>query len=197
VKARWENVAAARFADSDVRRILERAAELDARNEGTVSLQVLQEIASDAGIGPAALHQAVSERSAAAQVRTPESGSPRSLLTTVALIVGGAALGGAAVAVDSMSLGDLSVLAVFGPSGVAAACAAFWHRRRGSRTRFVGDVAVLFAAFTAAVLAMEGTQALAPCLAWALTCGAAGSGIVSHGREEREVPHGRNGWTNA
>ena len=50
------------FGDAEAQRIIKRAAEIDAQRAGSLDAQSLREIAAAAGISPAAVDQAISER---------------------------------------------------------------------------------------------------------------------------------------
>lgn len=176
------------FTDSSANRILARAAELDALNGTTLRLPELRAIAVEVGISAEAFDQAVAEARRVPVPRDTIRSRPRSLLGTVTMIAVGVALATLSVAADNMSLGSASAFAVFGPSAAFIVYRALVHRRKGSLYGFLNEAAVLFGSFTAAALAMNGTQALAPCAAWALACAVAGSGVVTYERDITSEP---------
>ena len=59
------------FGDAEARRIIERAAEIDAQRSQSLDANALREIAAEAGISPAAVDQAIREHLAPATPALP------------------------------------------------------------------------------------------------------------------------------
>lgn len=168
--------------DTDAKRILARAAELDARSGSLLTTNDLRQIAADAGISSDALERALWEDDIPeAAARPSEARSAHSLLRTVGLLGIGAVLGALALMLDTISLGTLDAVAVFGPSAAFTLFRAMRHRRNGNVTAFLHEMAITFGSFTVATFGIEGTQAVAPSLAWALVCAITGTAIVADG----------------
>jgi flagellar biosynthesis/type III secretory pathway M-ring protein FliF/YscJ len=59
------------YGDAEAKRIIERAAEIDAERGHQVNVPALRAIAAEAGISPVAVDQAIQEHESAASARAP------------------------------------------------------------------------------------------------------------------------------
>lgn len=74
------------FGDAEARRIIERAAEIDAQRIQSLDAKALHEIAAEAGISPAAVDQAIRERLEPAAPRRPWAVRHRGLLISIGIL---------------------------------------------------------------------------------------------------------------
>jgi hypothetical protein len=74
------------FGDAEARRIIQRAAEIDAQRSQSLDAKALHEIAEEAGISPAAVDQAIRERLEPAVTRRPWAVRYRGLLISIGLL---------------------------------------------------------------------------------------------------------------
>jgi len=78
------------FGDAEARRIIQRAAEIDAQRSQSLDAKALHEIAAEAGISPAAVDQAIQEHLAPATPAPPRrawASVRRGLLISAGIIV--------------------------------------------------------------------------------------------------------------
>lgn len=74
------------YADAEAKRIIQRAAEIDAEHGRQLNAPALRAIATEAGISPLAVDRAIQEHESAALIRAPWYKRHR-VLGTMALIV--------------------------------------------------------------------------------------------------------------
>lgn len=166
------------LSEAEAKRILARAAELDASGAGRFTLAELQQIAQEASIDLSALQQALSE---GVEVPRQIPLVPERVATFVkaAGLAGiGAGLGVLAVIADSLSLGPESAAAVFGPSAVFVLYGALWHRWHGGVRGYVEDAILVLGSFTLTATLAGGVSATLPALAWSAAAATVG-GIVA------------------
>ena len=75
------------FGDLEAKRIIERAAEIDAQRGHPLDAKALREIALEAGISPGAVDQAIGERLERSAVRPSWAARHRGLLISIAIVV--------------------------------------------------------------------------------------------------------------
>ena len=76
------------YGDAEAKRIMERAAEIDAENEQRLNLAALRQIAAEAGISPLAIDQAIQEHEAAPAPPAPFLKRQRTWLFVAAGVAG-------------------------------------------------------------------------------------------------------------
>jgi hypothetical protein len=74
------------YGDAEAKRIIERAAEIDAEQGGQLDAPALREIAAEAGISPLAVDRALQEHEAKALAREPWPKLHRILVTIGAIV---------------------------------------------------------------------------------------------------------------
>lgn len=175
----------ATYSETEAQRILARAAELEEpRLEATIGTRFttedLRQIAMKAGIDSQALEHAMNESDAVATPAVSDELPPLMKPSRFAILAGiGAVLGALAVVADKMPLPGSSAIEVFLPSALVAIYMASRHPLREGFIGLLRELGILFGSFTATIIALQGFQGASPAMAWALFCGALGSGILS------------------
>lgn len=75
------------YGDAEAKRIIERAAEIDAEHGRRLDAPALREIAAEAGISPLAVDRALQEHESTPLARVPWLQRHRTMLLTIAAIV--------------------------------------------------------------------------------------------------------------
>lgn len=76
------------YGDAEAKRIIERAAEIDAEGGHQLNVPALREIAAEAGISPLAVDRAIEEHESAASAPAPGLKRYRPLLIIAAIVAG-------------------------------------------------------------------------------------------------------------
>ncbi len=203
------------FTETEARKILLRASELDASHADRVTAADLHRMATEALIAPSALEEALREAlgegSGGAALAPAEEDAARrgeekgkgkgSFWRKLALGTGflgvGTALGAFAVAVDNAvwAPGPGHILAFLGPCAAFVLYRALRHRWSGSVAGFLGEMGLTLGAFTLSLQVLAGQWMMEPLLLWSGACALVGSAIVSVGLhfrnpEPRAQPEG-------
>jgi hypothetical protein len=184
------------LSEAAVRRVLERAVEIDALQSARMTPEELREVALEAGISPQAVEQALAEVrqmdasfERRSKIPTPEAASPwlngvLGMVRTAVIGVGGFGLGVIARALFGATGADLNVeqfLAVITLT-FASTEFAFQHSGGGSHAGFQRDNAMLWGSFTAGWSAVHGyfwdDLVSATVILW-LACGFAGASVIA------------------
>ena len=171
------------YSEQEAKRILSRAAEIDAISGSGFTASDLHGIAAAASISPAALERALGEP---AQV-VPDSravqhggnGARGALARGLGFLCIGAGLGALAVAFDGRPLGPELAAAVFGPSAAFVLYRALRNRWHGTLPDFLREVVLTMGAYTLSITALEGFHATTTALLWSGICSAAGAAVAA------------------
>jgi hypothetical protein len=167
------------FSESDARRILGRAAEIDAKDGVRIGAAELRGIAASAAIEKNAIERALGEFAAEvdSRIRGPvtEGSRWKDLARGLSFITVGGALGAVAVTVDGRPLGSELAAAVFGPSAAFVLYRALWNRWHGSPADFLRESILTMGTFTLVITVLAGYHATMPGITWAAICSVAGS----------------------
>jgi hypothetical protein len=171
------------YSDSEMRRILVRATELEVRGGGMISSADLRKVATDAGIDAAALDQAMREIDSAEQPRVERSDLLNALsLKNLGMVVAGSVLCSLSFAADGGHLGSFTALGIFGPTAAFTAWRAFHNRWRGSVGALLTELALFFASFTAMAFTLGGREGMGAALVFTVIFGWAGLAIANKRR---------------
>jgi hypothetical protein len=167
------------LSEVEAKRILARAAELDASGTGRFSLAELQQIAQEASIDLSALDQALREGVDVPRQSPLVPERVRTLGKAAGLAGIGAGLGALSVFADSLSLGPESAAAVFAPSAAFILYRALWHRWHGGVRGYVEDAILVLGSFTLTATLTGGFDATLPALVWSVVAGKFGAVVAS------------------
>jgi hypothetical protein len=175
------------FSETEMRRILGRAAELELRAGGAITAEDLRKVATDAGIEAAALDQAMRELDQPAPA--PERSDLVRVLTlkNLGMVVAGSVLCSLSFAADGGHLGSFTALGIFGPTAAFTAWRAFHHRRRGSLRDLITELGIMFASFTAMAFTLGGLGGVEAALVFTVVLGWAGIAIANKPGARGEV----------
>lgn len=167
------------FTELEAKRILTRAARLDATDSTSFTADELIRIADDAGISRRAIDHALNEELTDHPNDARSDRSWPNRIRGLGLAAVGAGLGALAVTMDMISLGPQSAAAVFGPSAAFTLYLALKHRWHGNLGDYLREIGVVLGSFTLAAVVIEGTHALNPALYWSVLAAVAGSCVVA------------------
>lgn len=187
------------LSDEVVRRVLERAVEIDALRPTRVTTDQLREIALEAGISPEALEQAIVEvERNATRTGMDRSGADgerwlkglRGVLRSAVIGVGGFGLGVIARALFGATGASINIEQFVAVILLAFASTefAFQHSGRGTHTGFQRDNAALWSSFTVGWSIVHGFfwgELVGATLILWLSCGIAGSAVIAWRRNGR------------
>jgi hypothetical protein len=168
------------FNETEMRRILGRAAELELRAGGAITAAELRKVAIDAGIDASALDQAIREVDQPATPAPARSDLVRVLtLKNLGMVVAGSVLCSLSFAADGGHLGSFTALGIFGPTAAFTAWRAFHHRGRGSLRELITELGIMFGSFTAMAFTLGGLGGVEAALVFTVVLGWAGIAIAN------------------
>ncbi|HSK21486.1 MAG TPA: hypothetical protein VK912_20190 [Longimicrobiales bacterium] len=177
------NTALEPLSEEQVRQIMARAAELDARDVAP-GLNDVRAAALEAGIAPHAIERAIAEAHRLAEHTEEPQPAARAThwwkrpVAAAALFAAGVILGICVNGIDPRGLGSESSSVLMLVSGGFAAIRALEHRRRVSLSAFHTELALLLGGSTFVLAAVQGGESVQASLLWWAICAATGTAVV-------------------
>lgn len=175
-----QNDPATVLGSADVRRVLERAAALDAGGD-LLTVDDLRRIAADAQISPAAVELALAELRAGGSMpaaKPKRRGLLRRLGRAITLLAAGLSLGPLVVMAEPDGFGAGAALVFLGSTAAFTLVRGLYHRWRGGLLRFQTELGLLMAGATLSVGLFRGTTSAQVSLIWWLVLAVVGTALV-------------------